>query len=131
MKTTWENVNFEAAHTASASVSVADLSLQVSQVEAYQRPTRIVRMLINFELSAGSATGLTQQLGIGIWVVQHEALMGDGAADVLTDFQQDFYYWTTLFITPADGSLRTRQYGLIDIKTSRSIRGGYGLLFKS
>ena len=74
---------------------------------------------------------LTQQLGIGIWVVQHEALMGDGAADVLTDFQQDFYYWTTLFITPADGSLRTRQYGLIDIKTSRSIRGGYGLLFKS
>ena len=88
-------------------------------------------MLINFELSAGGASALTQQLGIGIWVVQHEALMGDGAADVLTDFQQDFYYWTTLFITPADGSLRTRQYGLIDIKTSWSIRGGYGLLFKS
>ena len=118
--------------TAAAGSSVADISMQRQQVEGYQQPTKIIRSLINFELSQGQIDANTMEMGIGIWVVQHEGLTGDGSADVINDFQQDFYYWTTLFSTFVNINTPTsKQYPLVDIRTSRRIRGGYGLLFKA
>ena len=119
------------AFTAAASSSVADISPVFVQTNGYQTPSKIVRSLLNFEVFAGGQDVNVQQLGLGIWVVQHEGLTGDGSADVINDFQQDFYYWTTLFITPGSSLVQQKQYPLVDIRTSRRLRGGYGLLFKA
>ena len=116
--------------TAAASSSVADISPVLVQSQGYQSPSKIVRMIVDFQLSVSSINANPQQLGVGIWVVQHEGLTGDGAADVLNDFQQDFYYWTTQFLAPDNAADLQRRWS-IDIRTSRRLRGGYGLLFKA
>ena len=130
-KTTWENVNFEMSFTAAASVSVADLSMVVTQTEGFQRPTKIIRSIIDLTWSQNAFNDEPQSLGIGIWVVQHEGLTGDGAADVINDFQQDFYFWTTLFSLQQGANTQAARFRSWDIRTSRNIRGGYGLLFKA
>ena len=129
-KTTWENINFEMSFTAAASSSVADLTPVFIQTNNFQTPSKIVRMIANFHLAVAGSAAATQQLSIGIWVVQHEGLTGDGAADVINDFQQDFFYWTTRHITPLTVATGVTDWS-IDLRTSRRLRGGYGLLFKA
>ena len=128
-KTTWENVNFEALFSAVASSIVVDLTPQFLASNGYQQPCKIVRSIIDIDYNTLNSNLNPQTMAMGIWVVEHEALTGDGTASPLTDFQQDFYYWTTLYINDAS-VVRESATIHVDIRSSRRIRGGYGLLLK-
>jgi len=128
-KTTWENVNFEVTNGAGGASTLANISPVLVQTNNYQTPSKIIRMIMSYELVAPFANANPQTLAIGIWVTPHENL-DVGALDVINDFQQDFYYWTTEYITPQSTNQLTTRW-TADIRTSRRLRGGYGLLFKA
>jgi len=127
-KTTWENVNFEILRTAAAGVSVADITPVFIQTNAFQTPSKIIRSLMSFDFDVDSSIGEVQSISVGILVVNHESLTGDGIPDVINDFQQDFYFWKTFSLRPVSNE-GLHQHFEVDIRTSRRLRGGYGLLF--
>jgi len=100
------------------------------QTNGYQTPSKIIRSIIKLDFNQDAIDVQPQSLAVGIWVVQHEGLTGLGSADIFNDFQQDFYYWTTLFSVQA-AVIRMNPSTNVDIRTSRRLRGGYGLLFKA
>jgi len=128
-KTSWENINFEIAIAAGAGVQVVDLSPQFIAANGYQQPFKIVRSIFDMDFNQVNSSVEPQTLAVGMLVVSHEALTGDGVPSPLTDFQQDFYYWTTLY--SYNGSVvRANPTVHVDLRTSRRMRGGYGLLMK-
>ena len=68
-------------------------------------------------------------LGIGVGVVSLDALVAGAVPDPLSDFNQDWYYWTSRFLkhVTANQGPPAQQWE-IDIRSRRRLRGGYALM---
>jgi len=129
-KTTWENVNFEVSNGAGGATTLAELTPVLSISQGYQVPSKIIRSIIRLTLTQDVISAEPQTMAVGIFVVNHEAIDSGGSTpDVIADFQQDFYYWTTMYSLSIATILPVFEQA--DIRTSRILRGGYGLLFKA
>ncbi len=122
-KTSWENLAFNATHTAAASVTLADLTPGIE--DNLVRGT-LMRALIHFDLNQiDTNVNNVQFVSVGIAVITADAFVAGATPDPEGDFDQDWYYWRAWGI---DIDATVGFNFPFDIKTSRKLRAGFGLM---
>ncbi len=126
-RTTWENLFIEQAHGTAGEQKVTDLTPEPMGAAGIGTAT-IVRSIISFSymLDAAATTATPQQLGIGITVVTNDAFAALAVPDPLSDFAQDWYYWTARAMRLQLDAMTQISWD-VDIRSARRLRGGFKL----
>ena len=90
----------------------------------------IHRMIANFRhtLDGSSVDGAVAHVAVGVAVVSLDALTAGAVPDPLSDFNQDWYYWTGRFLKHQASSDANVSAWDVDIRSRRRLRGGYALM---
>ena len=90
----------------------------------------IKRMIANFSwsLSVNLVENEVAHLAVGIAVVSLDALVAGAVPDPLSDFNQDWYYWTGRFFKHTATQQNPQLDWGTDIRSQRRLRGGYALM---
>ncbi len=131
----WENLAFTAAHSAAASVVVADLTPEPMQtVHAGVGLATVRRALLHFDFmhNGVDVSVSEQEIFIGIAVVTEDALAAGSLPDPASDFNHDWYYWTFRTHKWTTAASQPPQISWdADIRSMRRLRGGYRLVMIS
>ncbi len=129
--TTWENLIINHPHGVVGETVVTDITPEPMASDLVGRAT-IVRCILNLRMNKDtSATSNTlQRIGLGITVMTNDAFAALAVPDPLSDFQQDWYYWTTLQQVFASGNIDGPAKDH-DNRTARLLRGGFKLVLIS
>jgi len=123
----WENLSFPLIHTAAASVTIGDLT--VEPMGALGTGTaKILRMIGHFMFFTEASALDILQLFLGIAVVTNDAFAALATPDPASDFQQSWYYWTAPSVTSISTANKVSDVHF-DIRTQRVLRSGYKLVF--
>ena len=89
----------------------------------------IKRLIANFSWHTTGANYATtlQDVFVGICVVTLDALTAGAVPDPNSDFNQDWYYWTSRIGKFSDIAAPQTVDWSIDIRSQRRLRGGYAL----
>ena len=129
--TSWENLTFLHVHTAAANTVVSDLTPEPMQTTDEGVGTATIRRMIahfDYFLSGTLVDPTIHTIFVGVVVVAEDAISGLVTPDPASDFNQDWYYWTSRPLkVVAQGGLAQISWD-VDIRTQRRLRGGYGLI---
>ena len=131
-QTTWENLHFEHPHGTAGELVLTDLTPEPMAASLVGTAT-LIRCILSFAFGPdGSGTGtIWQRLAAGIFVCTADAFTAGAVPDPVSDFNQDWYYWTerTLF-RPSTQTDAIDRWS-VDIRSARRLRGGYKLVLAS
>ncbi len=130
-QTTWENLIIQHPHGTLGEQIITDITPEPMRTDLVGRAT-IVRCILKLILQkdTGSTSATLQQIGLGISVVTNDAFAALAVPDAMSDFGQDWYYWTVLQGVFA-ASAGPQPEVLADIRTARLLRSGYKLVLNS
>jgi len=129
-RTQWTQLSPVFPHVAAADTFLADLTPE-PMASSLEGTAKILRFLANFTITQTAAENATNEYGVGVAVLGHEAFDGLAVPDPLVgDFSQGWYYQTERAYqrTAAGGGMLTWE---VDIRTSRVLRAGYKLVMVS
>jgi len=131
VRTTWSNLAFSMNLPSTGALIAADLTPEPLSASEGRHGTAVCRRVIATFTAAPQdpVNNVPQRFGVGIQVLSQDAIANLqflGPLDSGSD-SQDWYYWTArgiLHETGLGGNLDWE----IDLKTSRRLRAGYGLI---
>ncbi len=131
-KVSWENLFFAIAHPVAATLSLSDLTPEPMQTVHVGVGTATLRRMIGHATWAVEDPTLTEgidDIAVGIGVVSQDGFAAGAVPDPLTDFNQDWLYWTirTCNVPTTDGGGLLQVDWDWDIRSMRRLRGGYAL----
>ncbi len=130
-KTSWENLNFSISLTAAASQVISDLTPEPMQTTHEGVGLAVIQRMIahvDFGFNATDVSAAAHDFAIGIGVVTLDAFAAGAVPDPLSNFDQDWYYWTHRQFkrtTAAEQALASFDF---EIRSKRRLRGGYALV---
>jgi len=88
----------------------------------------ILRMIMSISINPTTTSSAEHAASLGVYVGNHEAILGNVFNDPNSDPEQDWYYWTSRsMILDANEVVSRGIVWDVDIRTARRIRAGYDL----
>ncbi len=130
--TNWENLIVDFSHPSAASTVFLDMTPSPIRSLSSGVAT-IVRMIGHMEWFSANSTGpppVAMHITCGVAVVTADAIAGAVLPDPLDEAEHGWLYWTNrTLLLGQDGQGKAITSWDFDIRTSRKLRGGYGLVF--
>ena len=125
--TTWENLIFSIPLAVGINQVVSDITPEPMSADVVGTAT-IVRSLIKVTHNLTFESGNPQEVGLGITVMTNDGFFALAPPDPLSDFQQDWYWWTFMSNMKETFSSEASYQEVFDIRSARRLRGGFKLV---
>ena len=129
-RTLWENLAFDVSLTAAASITFATISPEPLALLNIGT-AKLLRLIGKWSgMAVGNSTQTAFLQGfMGFAVVNRDAAISSSALpNPASDFQQSWYYWDMLSMSPQTTTGFQIPEQSFDIRTSRLLRSGYDLI---
>ena len=131
-RTTWQNNTFEFDLPLIGTILFADLTPEPLRSADPRHGTAVCkRLIMSFDLSQDAiVAGFQQLIGLGVYVLTQEGIQQASIEDPLglDGSRQDWYYWTSKATFRESEASPSNIHWEADIRTSRRLRSGYGLV---